>query len=133
MRRRVVDIPLFSQINHSKDYFTILWPSEVNVLSNYWVNKIVIDIALSNKLGSKDSRELLSNFEELFDVELWCRMNDCGKSCIHVLWCPKLRNLCESTFDLITHCRYHIIAWYLAFLVDNSLSPYLSIDFISRF
>ena len=86
----VVNISLFRQIYHSKHDFAIFWSSKVNVLCNYWVDKIVIRVTLSNKFRGKDSSELFSNLEELFDVELWCCVNYCSKRCIHVFWCSKI-------------------------------------------
>ena len=45
---------------------------------------------------------------------------------------PELLDLCESSIDLVTHGRDHIVDRDHAFLIDESLGPDLSIHLVSR-
>lgn len=57
------------------------------------------------------------------------------KSCeclSHVRRRPKLRDILRSTFNLITHGDRYIIAWYQAFIIDESFCPDLSIGLVLR-
>ena len=53
-----------------------------------------------------------------------------GKSLSHIGRCSELRDVLESSSDLITHGDANVITGHQSFVVDQRLRPYFCIHFI---
>ena len=84
VRRCVVDVALFGQVNHAKDDLTILRLPEVDVLRDNWVDQIVVCIALSDEFRCQNRCQLLPTRDQFFNVDLWRCVDNRGESIVHV-------------------------------------------------
>ena len=133
MGRHVLYVSFFGEVDHSKDYFTILWLLKVDIICNDRIDQVVVSITLSHKLGIENPSKHFSDFDKFFDVKFWCGMNNCSESIVHILWSSKFLNLSESAVDLVAHCRNNVIDGNHALFIDQSFGPDLCINFVSSF
>jgi len=131
VRRCVVDVALFGQVNHAKNDLTILRLPEVDVLRDNWVDQIVVCIALSDEFRCQNRCQLLTNRDQFLNVDLRRCVNNRGESIVHVFRGAELLDLCESSVDLITHGGNDIVDGDHAFFIDERLGPNLRIHFVA--
>ena len=62
---------------------------------------------------------------------LQAKMDEFSKNMDEFYYLPELLDLCQPSVHLIAHRRYDIINWYHSFLIEQSLCPYLCINFIA--
>jgi len=60
-------------------------------------------------------------------------MDNSSERLVHIFWWSLLTDVLKPSFNLITHCTGDIIAWNQTFIIDQSFSPNLSINFIICF
>mmetsp|Transcript_815 Transcript_815/g.867 ORF Transcript_815/g.867 Transcript_815/m.867 type:complete len:224 (+) Transcript_815:363-1034(+) len=129
--RLVVNVALLGNGHQLQDLLTFLRDLQVYILYNYLIDTAFICIALHDKFLSEKDTQLLSHIVQLIHFHPWSRIYNSVESGMHILGRAELSDLLEPTVELVAHDRHNIIARNQVLLIDQSLSPDLSIDFIS--
>ena len=85
VRWSVVDIALFSELDHAEDDLAIFWLFKVDVLSDDGIDQIVVCITFFHELWSQYFRKSFSHLKQFFDVKFGSRVYYCRERLVHVL------------------------------------------------
>ena len=81
----VINVALLCKLDHAENNFSIFRLLKVDILSNNWVDKIVVGIALFHELRCQYFLKGRANLKKLLYIELGCGVDDRSERLVHVL------------------------------------------------